>query len=506
MSDICNDEWTVAFNPFTRATWFLGGRDVVRMALASTELQGALTSVPLDLHTAFGADCHLRAPALLALANFKYHIVSARIHPGAVTQNGGAELIALFASRHLRILDLSHCSGLKYINALGSCALLEELSLAWCKDLATIDGLERCAHLEVLNLSSCGRVEDVSVLKACSRLQVLVLSFCNAIQTGTFPTLPIKSFIWAGSQLETCEVPSRCPYLLTLNLTSSHKLVNIEALSSCLLLQDLDLFSCHRLASLHGLDLLSKLETLNLSTCLRIESIAPVSGLPNLQKLNLNRCIKIKDFAPLKSCASLHSISVHGCNLTPDLDVRCFGSKHCAVSTSADVPLPGSPACLSQEAAMSAIQNGSGLGSVKCSSTCSTFEKTLQDLCARFNLAVGIFWEDRRGLLCFAGASVRDEHRYSGHAFVAASRCLSFRPSVGVPGRALSNGMDWIDDVQELDLTAFPRQPAAVASGMHTVFAVAVPGGVAEFVSDKVWPSKSDTVLREIATCFGSAV
>jgi len=121
MSDICNDEWTVAFNPFTRATWFLGGRDVVRMALASTELQGALTSVPLDLHTAFGADCRLRAPALLALANFKYsyHIVSARIQPGAVTQNGGAELIALFASRHLRILDLSHCSGLKYINALG---------------------------------------------------------------------------------------------------------------------------------------------------------------------------------------------------------------------------------------------------------------------------------------------------------------------------------------------------------------------------------------------------
>jgi len=507
MVGICNDTWTVAFNPFTHATLFLGGRDVVRMALASTELQGALTGVPLDLHTAFGADCRLKAPALLALANFKhsYHIVSARIHTGAVTQSGGAELVALSASQHLRVLDLSHCSGLKYVNALGSCGLLEELSLSWCGDLAQINGLGRCTYLKVLNLSSCGCLEDVSALHTCSCLQALVLSFCNAIQISTLPTLPITSLTWAGSQLETCGVLSRCPGLLKLNLAKSDKLVNIEALSSCPFLQDLDLFSCGRLSSVHGLHLLQHLEALNLNTCMHLESIGPLADLSKLQKLDLNRCWKIQDFMPLERCGSLHSISLHGCKVTPDIDVRCFGSVHCAVSTSADAPLPGSFACFSQAAATSAIQKGIGLGPTKCSSTCSTFEQTLQYLCARIRFAVGILWEDRHGLLCFAGASVLDEHKKFGHAFVQGSRCCSFRPSVGSPGRALSNGVDWIDDVQQLDATSFPRQPAAVASGMHTVFGVAVPGGVAEFISHEVL-SKSDTVLREVATRFGSAV
>lgn len=500
----------LSFNPFLSATTFLGGRDVVRMGLVSKELRRAVVGAWLDFYTSFSADCHLDARALFALSNAEqsYHIVKARMHHGVVTQGGGAELIALSSSKCLRVLDLSHCNGLKHINALGSCAMLEELNLSRCRDLQGLAGLNRCRKLKILNVSHCNGMKDVSALSACSHLEKIVLSFCKSVQTSTFPvTMPVRELVWAGSLLENCKLLTRCSHLRKLNLSASYNLSSIEALSSCSLLQDLDLFCCGRLSSVQGLQCLQSLEVLNLSTCMQLESIWPVCNLAKLTKLNLNRCKKIWDFTPLANCASLLSISLHGCKLAPDADVTSFGSEQCAVSTSANVPLPGSFACLSEAAALSVVHNASFSPSAQLSysSICSSHEIKLRDLCMALDVAIGILWEDKHGVLCFAGSYVRAEHWKMGQAFVAGSRCCSFRPSCGVPGRALSNGSDWIDDVQQLDLTAFPRQPAAVASGMRTVFAVAVPGGVAEFVSLDVLP-RSDAALHEVAVSFESAL
>lgn len=61
--------------------------------------------------------------------------------------------------------------------------------------------------------------------------------------------------------------------------------------------------------------------------------------------------------------------------------------------------------------------------------------------------------------------------------------------------------------MQSLDMTSFPRLGPATVAGLHTGFAVAVPGGVAEFLSKQVLSEDfKEHLCSRIAEVFGSCL
>lgn len=489
---------------------FCGGRDLISFVQTCASVQRCLCDAQLDLQTAFAADRRLRASELAMLAGTRYRLSRMRVHSDAVTLSGGAEVVALVACKWLRSLDLSHCSGLKNVDALGVCGHLEHLNVSFCKNVAQLQGLVRCIQLVSLNASHCDSLEDLSPLRSCTSMKVLDISHCARVKAATFPEMQLTTLIWAGGHLKNCQAPARCPHLLVLNLTRSYDLTTIAELSACSSLIDLDLFSCGKLSSLEGLQSLTKLETLNLNTCMQLVDISAMSSLRKLKNVNLNRCTRIADLSPLvRVGSSLASVSLHGCKIACDMDVQQLLGHQCAVSASTDKALKGSMTLACETAvmdmlAMRSIQSASIAG-LKQGATSSEIDLKLRAMCGSMSLTVGIFWEDSCGALTLVGAHVQEDYLEKGWAFIAGSRVCKFRPSVGVPGRALSNGYDWIEDVQELDATAYPRQRAATASGLHTAFAVAVPGGVAEFMTFEIL-QKSGNMVNMVSQCFGSVV
>jgi len=140
----------------------------------------------------------------------------------------------------LHTLDLSHCSALTDIFALGKCGSLHTLYFRYCKELTDISPLGRCGSLHTLNLSFCRNLRKITGLSGCSSLHTLNLSFCHKLS---------DIFVLGG-----------CGSLHTLNLSFCHKLSDIFVLGGC--------------GSLHTLDLSKEVALKNIPTLMACNSLA----------------------------------------------------------------------------------------------------------------------------------------------------------------------------------------------------------------------------------------
>ncbi|KAG1666690.1 hypothetical protein FOA52_013602 [Chlamydomonas sp. UWO 241] len=74
----------------------------------------------------------------------------------------------------LQVIDISHCTGLESIDALGSCAQLRlrVIDISYCYGIISINTMGSCAQLKCLWMAAVS-VRDLAPLAACSQLEEL---------------------------------------------------------------------------------------------------------------------------------------------------------------------------------------------------------------------------------------------------------------------------------------------------------------------------------------------
>jgi len=210
-------------------------------------------------------------------------------------------------SATLQVLNIKECGGVKSLESINQCTILEQLNISDCKNIP-LDSMVKCLPVSLKDLFLCklsiSQPQLESIAKQCKNLEVLVLEECSGITDAAVQS-----------------VVTNCPQLRTLNLSWCSNITDkgIETIATnCPELRVLEVNQCYALTDKAVQSVAkhcTKLLKLFMEECFLLtpQSLKYLRDSPNLKILSILNCQNItkdsvSDFlAKLPNCRVISS-------------------------------------------------------------------------------------------------------------------------------------------------------------------------------------------------------
>ncbi len=211
------------------------------------------------------------------------------------------------------------------LDALASCATLQEVEVTMCHNLEDIGGLASSgATLERLDMSMTG-VSDLAPLASCRGLRRLDVGCTKVADLAPLASCTAlrRLDMWYTKATDLAPLAS-CTALEHLNIRFT-RASDVAPLASCTALQHLDVGGGGLVATgFSALAACTALRVLRVQSCGALADLRFVAALTALEELRIAMCANVADLAPLAACTALRLLDAKGC--TGVTDVRSLAS------------------------------------------------------------------------------------------------------------------------------------------------------------------------------------